>query len=261
MKQAFITFSNTSYMYPGRILKEAREIGKFDIIKHYTEDSIPVFFQKHKQFMEETPGYGFWMWKPMIIYDMLHKLNDGDILLYADAGCHINKNGIDRYNEYIDVLNKDEYHLVVFDTTPKYRAEQYVNRDAAMIYHPDFYEKSHQYSYASPILLKKTNKTMNLIYDWLCLCTNYDFIDKSISKWFNEIDGYQGNDCDNGLFNLCLVKHNIAYHIGPYETNIYLDDGSQNYTSCDWSKLNTYPLQNRRIVPPNKEKYEKMNSF
>ena len=260
-KQVFITFSNTTYMRPDRILKEAHAFGVFNQIVHYTEYSIPDFFNKHKLFMEQTPGYGFWIWKPKIIMDMLSKIDYGDILVYADAGCHINKKGISRYYEYIDILKQDKNHMIVFDTSTNYRAENYVKRDAAMIYHPDFYNKSHQYSYASPIIIKKTDITIKLIYDWLSLCENYDFIDKSWSRWFPEINTYQGNDCDNGLFNLCLTKYNIACHIGAHETNIYHEDGSQNYTTYDWSSLDTYPLQNRRIVPPNKEKYEKMNLF
>ena len=31
-------------------------------------------------------GYGFWLWKPYIIYKHLCKLNDNDILIYSDPG-------------------------------------------------------------------------------------------------------------------------------------------------------------------------------
>ena len=42
--------------------------------------------------------------KPKIILDTILKLPENDILVYADAGVYINKNG-KRFNEYISYLD------------------------------------------------------------------------------------------------------------------------------------------------------------
>ena len=44
------------------------------------------FFAKYRDFAPNQRGYGFWLWKPFIIFETLKKLNDGDICLYCDAG-------------------------------------------------------------------------------------------------------------------------------------------------------------------------------
>ena len=34
-------------------------------------------------------GGGYWIWKPLVVREMLRSLRDGDVMLYADAGCSI----------------------------------------------------------------------------------------------------------------------------------------------------------------------------
>jgi hypothetical protein len=40
------------------------------------------------QYMKDNhdPGFGFYMWKPLIILDVMKQINDGDVVLYHDAG-------------------------------------------------------------------------------------------------------------------------------------------------------------------------------
>jgi hypothetical protein len=239
-------------MDTNRIIEQAKEMNVFTDIISYNEHSIPDFFLNHKQFMEMTPGYGYWMWKPRIIQDALEKMNDGDILLYCDAGTYLNKKGIPRYNEYLTILQNPDIHILVFDLPPNYKANSFVKNDVVMMYYPDFQKKIHGYTYASPIFFKKTEATMNFVNDWKNLCENYHFIDKSPSIWFSDIPEYGGNDCDNGIFNVCLAKYNIAHHISPYETNVYFPNGVQKYNETDWSVLDEFPLQTRRIKPQSK---------
>ena len=37
--------------------------------------------------LEEPRGGGYWVWKPLIVREALCGLEDGDVLLYCDAGC------------------------------------------------------------------------------------------------------------------------------------------------------------------------------
>ena len=47
-------------------------------------------------------GYGFWTWKPYIIHRHLSTLPEGDVLLYVDAGCSLNAEGLARFKSYVD---------------------------------------------------------------------------------------------------------------------------------------------------------------
>jgi hypothetical protein len=97
-------------------------------------------------------------------------------------------------------------------------------------------------------MLKKTPATIALIKDWISLCEVYHFLDTSPS-FLPEFPWFKGNDCDNGLFNICLAKHKISRAIYPDETNLYTPDGTQHYhaTEQEWARLDGFPFQCRRL--------------
>jgi hypothetical protein len=249
-------------MNSNRIAKQAYEFNIFDKIFQYTENDISDFINKHVDFINShIPGYGYYIWKPKIILDTLDKINHNDILIYCDAGMYLNKNGIKRFHEYIDKLNNEDIDIVTFSSNgPK--AKSFIKMDAIMEYYPEF-NKENNYTndaYSGVIIIKKTNKSINLIKDWLNLCEHYNFLDTNHSTKFNEASYFIGNNKDQALFNLCLAKHKISYDFHPDEINIYRPDGRQfhhtnpylkkiDVNNADWSSLDDKPFQARRITP------------
>lgn len=250
----FMTFANKDYMKTERIAKQSEDLCVFDKIIQLNEDDISEYIKKHSSFIKNNRyGFGYWIWKPKVIYDTLNKMNNNDIMVYCDAGMYVNKNGKSRFNFYINQLNKNE--LVVFETNSKFKAQQFVKNDAIMKYHPSFNDEWTPYCYAGVMIIKKTKNTLNLISDWLELCENYHFIDKSPSTKYKDFSYYVGNDCDNGLFNLCLSKYKIDFRVTPDEINLYNKEGIQiahtdiNQKDVDWSVLDNIPFQVRRMTP------------
>lgn len=245
----FVTFTNTSYMQPTRILEEAQAFN-FDSIRCLTEHDIPAFIEKHKDFIDQTPrGYGNWIWKPKVILDTLLSVNPNDIVVYCDAGMHLNAKGLSRYHEYLKLFTDPDTHMVVFSLNDLYESQHFVKMDAVAAYCQEFADQSTRMCYAGVMLLRNTPKTVTLIQDWLALCENYTFLDGSPSVLPN-IPRFKGNDHDNGLFNLCLYKHGISRSIYPDETNLYDVLGEQAHMRVtDWSSLDAFPFQCRRLRP------------
>lgn len=83
-----VKFGKQNY-YSSSVRKLMDSAKKFSI-EHfhlYNQDLLPV--SKYvKEYMEKTldPGYGFYSWKPLIILDVMDKINPGDVVLYHDAG-------------------------------------------------------------------------------------------------------------------------------------------------------------------------------
>lgn len=263
----FLTFSNSGYMDTSRIANQAKEFEIFDEIIQLTEQDIPEYINKHKQFIiNNPPGYGRWIWKPKIIYDKLLKMKENDILFYSDAGTYLNVRGKNRFLEYLELLQKNENSLITFSTNGYY-SKEYVKIDAVLHYYKDkqndFFNDNSFACYAGIILIKKTDKAISLIKDWLELCENYHFLDTSQS-YNSEKSFFSGNDCDNGLFNLCLRKHKIHHPIYPDETNIYVNNKQIHHTTNNipittWEQLKDKPIQVRRITPKFIHEYNKYN--
>jgi hypothetical protein len=84
----FYTSKNKDYeknLY--KYLNNYKNIGIKDIFL-YTEDCLPKDFKwLYQDFFEKYQrGYGYWAWKPLVIYDAMKKINDGDMILYHDVG-------------------------------------------------------------------------------------------------------------------------------------------------------------------------------
>lgn len=70
-----------------QILIDSFKENGVDYVHHYNEDTLPCD-DTIKQYCEEhrSSGYGFWVFKPIIILDVMDKINDGDVVIYHDAG-------------------------------------------------------------------------------------------------------------------------------------------------------------------------------
>lgn len=112
-----ITYGNHKYEdSKKRLLKEANAFHNiFDVIQGYGPEDLPEdFSEKYKEILNCDRGGGYWLWKPMILYQHFKKLKDGDYLVYLDSGCMLNNQGIKRFNEYIQMLENSEYGILSF---------------------------------------------------------------------------------------------------------------------------------------------------
>jgi hypothetical protein len=114
----FMTYGNNKFENSKRrLLLEAKEFGEFASINGYgPNDLSKKFIEKYKYYLDQSRGGGYWIWRPVIIHDALKFINENDILVYLDAGCKLNKEGKNRFYEYINMLNncKNNYGIMSF---------------------------------------------------------------------------------------------------------------------------------------------------
>lgn len=114
MKIHFITYGNVIFKNAvKRICKEAEDSGWFDTITPYGPGDLEDDFKKEfNDVLSKPRGAGYWIWKNNIIQQTLDKINYGDILVYLDAGCTINKKASERFYEYIELLNNSDFGVI-----------------------------------------------------------------------------------------------------------------------------------------------------
>ena len=91
-----------------RLAKEAKQLGIFDECVIETKDSLKRINVTPglKVVMNKKRGGGYWTWKPLLIYENLKKLEDGDILVYADAGCSIKESSKRDMIRYVNATSR-----------------------------------------------------------------------------------------------------------------------------------------------------------
>lgn len=98
-----------------RLCEESIATGWFDSITTYSPNDLDNdFTDKFKTILQQNRGGGYWIWKPYFIKKHLDIINDNDILIYLDAGCSINPHGKNRFDEYIEMLNKSDTGCISF---------------------------------------------------------------------------------------------------------------------------------------------------
>ena len=110
----FITYGNERFAQAKkRLLKEAEDFGEFSTIKGYGPEDLPKeFVEKFAKILAQQRIGGYGIWRPIMLKEHLKLINDGEYLIYLDAGCHINHNGKQRFWEYIDLLDNSEYGII-----------------------------------------------------------------------------------------------------------------------------------------------------
>ena len=99
-----------------RLVRQAEAMSVFSSIMTATEqDLAPSFRAKFSEYLQAgVRGFGYWMWKPEIILRTLERIPNGDVLLYLDAGCHLNPAGRARFSQYVDWTGRSSSGLLAF---------------------------------------------------------------------------------------------------------------------------------------------------
>lgn len=106
----FITYGDARFNKSrARIVAEAARFGVFDHVRGFGPEDLSIeFVQRNYAILSAPRGGGYWLWKPYIIWETLKSMSDGDVLMYADAGCTF----ISDPSPYIEIAA--QYGLVAF---------------------------------------------------------------------------------------------------------------------------------------------------
>ena len=113
-KNWFITFGDDRVFAVARerLAKQAREFdGRFDVVKVWTPANWGADFERQwgRWVRSHRRGFGYWLWKPWVIKQTLAEMDEGDVLVYLDAGFVINRTpaSVKRFDEYVEMVQND----------------------------------------------------------------------------------------------------------------------------------------------------------
>lgn len=224
-------FTNTL----NRIINEAENTNIFDRIHRCSEDDLDDDFMKeHSDFiLKNTRGFGYWIWKSQIVYQTLKKMDDNDILIYADAGCTIRNEPqhIKRIMEYIDIVNKSEYANLGFQMG----TDSNTWRNNGLGGTETIWTKRELLEYMNftadedantgqivggLFVLRKTPFVEKLIYEWKRICSNHNLINDACDKSIQH-PLFREHRHDQSIFSILRKKMGCeVVHLREFETKI-----------------------------------------
>lgn len=233
----FCSFAN-SRLQPAlnRIEKQAESFKIFKKIFIYNENDLDVSFKKRYQsyLRDDCRGYGYWCWKPYIVLETMKRMHNGDILLYCDAGCHLNNKGLSKFEEYLNIVNESSTGRLAF--LQNHLEKSYTKGDLF-----DYFSVRNNTKIvetgqiaATIFFMRKSDQNIIFLEKWLEVWNaDFSLLDDTESK-SNNFNEYIAHRHDQSAFSI-LAKMN-GCELLP----------SSEIWSTDWTQMRNYPLLAKR---------------
>lgn len=199
----FITYGDSHFnKSKARIAAEAGRFGVFDAVRAWgPEDLSLAFVQRNYAILSAQRGGGYWLWKPFIIAETLAAMEDGDVLMYADAGCTF----LSDPTPYIELAGR--YGMVAF-RVPHSQA-QYTKGIVFKALGMDVGMWGSELQVIAGILvIQKRPFTTFLVSEWLRLCQDESLItDADTSTLAPNHKSFTDHRHDQSIWSLLVHKH------------------------------------------------------
>lgn len=182
-----------------RLQQQAYDTGWFrDIFVYGAED-----LTDYNHSFESHQGAGYYWWKPVIIKKSLEKIQNGDILLYLDAGFSIFKEHNLKFYSYLESLKDSD--VVGFQIASL--EKHFTKRDLFRFL--DIDSKPYTDSYqmiGGMIFFKKTDFSMNIVSKWEKICTISHMVNDDPS-YHDNYNGFIKHRHDQSVISLLVKKY------------------------------------------------------
>jgi hypothetical protein len=172
-----LTFSDKNMTNSARGCVESALHWGCDVSTAYRETNISKsFYNLFKDILDHPRGAGYWLWKPYFILKELEKANEGDYIIYTDAGV----NFVNDVEHLIDDMDSD---IMVFANG--WRHGDWCKGDVLKGMNCEEFADEQQCQ-ATCIILYKSTESIKFVEDWLECCLKPGWIDDSPSKEPNQ---------------------------------------------------------------------------
>lgn len=166
-------------------------------------DDCVDFLLFNKETLSQERGSGYWLWKPFVIYSEMCSVhvNDGDILIYSDAGVEF----VAAVSEIISRMDED-----IFFFTNGWPHIEWCKMNVLKTILPEFKidgtERDVKQIQASVIFFRVSQKTRDFVKEWLLYSQMPGFIDDSPSREPN-YPTFAEHRHDQAILTCLALKH------------------------------------------------------
>ena len=224
----FITYGDDKYINSkNRIAQEAKNMNIYDNIIVFGPNDLPSELpDMTKKVLSLPRGGGFWIWKPIIIKHTLDKINEDDILVYADAGCYMNKYGTQRMNEYFEYVSDKQankpFIRFYMDFIQEYKYTSSAILKYFNVFNNDNIKQSGQYVGGVQII-RKCDTSIKIVNEWYNIAITQPLL---FTDFYNNIErhiDFVDNRHDQSIFSIITKLNNQYVYTIKDETYPYND--------------------------------------
>ena len=194
-----------------RINAQAKEMKIFKQIFTWNEDHLEKNFRKDFSSLLQPFTFYLCAWKPQVILQAFRKMKNGDILLYADSGCHLNKFGVIRLLEYCELVQNNKLPILATVLGEEMPEFMWTKADTFEYFNCiDNKEITHSPQIqATAFLIVKTNETVLFLEEWLKVFRERPDLADRGKFIYSNFDGFIDHRSDQSFFSILGKKLGI----------------------------------------------------
>jgi len=217
-----------------RLRAEAAAVGRFTSVRTLDERSLSAsYWLEHAETVRRHPrGYGLWTWKPHVIGQRLADLPAGELLLYCDAGCSLNAEGLPRLEEYLALAADHPAGLLGFSLDGS--AIRWIKRRALVAFGCDTAD-FHRLPMimAGALVLRSSPAASAFVAEWAARMADLSLVDDSPSPG-GEHPEFRGHRHDQSIFTILAHQRGVA------------TISDETWWPGEWDAKRAFPIHARR---------------
>lgn len=175
MKRIFVTYGDENYEVAKQsIAKQAFQTQQFDEIFLFGPSDLSERL-KNSGLLKIGRGGGLWSWKPDVILKVMKTATNGDIIVYCDSGCTLQKTK--EWKKYWTILSK--YDIIAQRIFK--RTDHWTRKELIDFINLDDKRWLKCYQYQATILLTVSDFTRNFVLEWRNLMISHPEFVKDVT--------------------------------------------------------------------------------
>lgn len=215
-----VTFANDKMTQSAELCMDSARRNGVDKVNCYSSSwwsqwkAEDTFEWLNKDILNQQRGCGFWLWKPWTIAHAMSESNEGDILIYSDAGQEF----IGDVRQVIKCMKGD---IMLFNN-----GFAHIEWCKADVLHgilnicPGDNTIGSRQPQASLQIYRISKESKDFVKQWLLYCQMPGFIDDSPSKIPNDAN-FAEHRHDQAILGCVRIKYNIPLHWYPSTMNMH----------------------------------------
>lgn len=241
MKKVHISFGDEKYKRSLDLLEKTSLENSSDKFIRYSKDWLfnTDFYTNSKRnqyILNQLRGVGYWIWKPYIILETFKHLEDGDIVLYSDAGLKV----IGNLNPLYELAQKGPNGgKILFKLpavgVPHHKAKTWTKRDAFVLMGCD--EEKYwnaDMGNGAVSLWKKTNENIDFLNEWLEYLRDPRISTDSYNETGQNYPSFRDHRHDQSVLTILATKYNLQLFRDPTQ---YGNEEIELFPDCTYPQL------------------------
>lgn len=215
-------------------------INKTDV-ENFSRTQIAEIEYLNKRY--DGRGYGLWLWKPIVVSNIMKKVKPDSLVIYIDSGCEYVSGSREQLSHYIQLAKR---HDCVFFQTP-FREHLWSSKESLELIVKNLDRRSGQIQ-ATWFICKNTPKILDIMHEWVELGRMGNFYllvgaDKLLTHRHDQslLSGLVKN---HSLFSLPSIDH---FHPEAYSLSKSVHDAAI-HTLRNGTGTSKFPMKPRMAI-------------